>query len=198
MVAQTRLRIKRRPPPFPGCYHPAMKRPFVLINAAVSLDGKLAPSSRRKVRLGSDRDRARMDRLRAGSDAILIGAGTLRAEDPPLQVKSQALRRGRARRGLPEELLEIVVSGSLELPWRGGSSGTPAPRGSSSFRGPLPRGGSPAPAGGWRSSPWAGARWTSGGFSSASRDGGSGGCSWRGAGRPSPGSSPATSWTRST
>src|SRR5262245_7625276 len=96
-----------------------MPRPFVLFNAAVSLDGKLAPASRRKVRLGSDRDRARMDRLRAGSDAILIGAGTLRAEDPPLQVRSEALRRLRQRQGRPEHLQEIVVSASLELPVEG-------------------------------------------------------------------------------
>ena len=100
-------------------YHPAMNRPFVLMNAAVSIDSKLAPFSRRKVRLGSERDRARMDRLRASSDAILIGAGTLRSEDPPLQVKSPALRRSRERRGLPQEILEIVLSGSLDLPFEG-------------------------------------------------------------------------------
>ena len=93
-----------------------MRRPFVLVNAAVSVDGKLAPASRRRVRLGSDRDRARMDRLRFSSDAILIGAGTLRAEDPPLQVKSRVLRRRRIREGRPEHLLEIVLSRSLDLP----------------------------------------------------------------------------------
>ena len=70
-----------------------MPRPFVFLNAAVSADGKIAPSSRARVRLGSDRDRRRMDLLRASADAVLIGAGTLRAEDPPLQVRSEALRR---------------------------------------------------------------------------------------------------------
>lgn len=94
-------------------------RPFVLLNAAVSLDGKLAPSSRRRVRLGSARDRARMDRLRASSDAILIGGGTLRSEDPPLQVRSAPLRRRRVRDGKSEQLLQIVVSASLDLPLGG-------------------------------------------------------------------------------
>src|SRR6185295_4476607 len=93
-----------------------MSRTFVLFNAAVSIDGKLAPASRRKVRLGSDRDRARMDRLRAGSDAILIGARTLRAEDPPLQVRTTPGRRARRRAGRAGPLLEIVVSRSLALP----------------------------------------------------------------------------------
>ena len=93
-----------------------MKRPFVLFNAAVSLDGKLAPASRRKVRLGSDRDRARMDVLRAGSDAILIGAATLRAEDPPLQVRTPAGRRHRTRQGRTGPLLEVLVSRTLRIP----------------------------------------------------------------------------------
>jgi len=88
------------------------------MNAAVSLDGRLAPASRTKVRLGSRRDRARMDRLRASADAILVGAGTIRAEDPPLQVRSQVLRRARAREGRSPHLLEIVLSRSLRLPPR--------------------------------------------------------------------------------
>lgn len=97
-------------------YHAAVASPFVLMNAAVSADGKLAPASRRRVRLGSARDLARMDRLRASSDAILIGAGTLRAEDPPLQVRSRALLAARLRAGRPRLLTNIVLSRSLELP----------------------------------------------------------------------------------
>lgn len=93
-----------------------MARPFVLFNAAVSIDGKLAPASRRKVRLGSDRDRARMDRLRAGADAILIGAGTLRAEDPPLQVRTPAGRSTRKKERRAGPLLEILVSRTLRIP----------------------------------------------------------------------------------
>jgi 2,5-diamino-6-(ribosylamino)-4(3H)-pyrimidinone 5'-phosphate reductase len=93
-----------------------MPRPFVLFNAAVSLDGKLAPASRRKVRLGSGLDRARMDRLRAGSDAILIGAATLRAEDPPLQVRTAAGRRLRKRVGRSGPLIEVLLSKSLRIP----------------------------------------------------------------------------------
>src|SRR5262245_33107945 len=92
-------------------------RTFVFMNAAVSADGKIAPASRRRVRLGSARDLARMDRLRATADAILIGASTLRAEDPPLQVRTAASRRERARRGLRPLMRTIVVSRTLALPW---------------------------------------------------------------------------------
>ena len=93
-----------------------MSRSFVILNAAVSIDGKLASSSRRKVRLGSDRDRRRMDLLRAGSDAVLVGAGTVRAEDPPLQVRTLAGRRLRSKVGRAGPLLEVIVSRSLVLP----------------------------------------------------------------------------------
>src|SRR5213592_4304992 len=86
------------------------------MNAAVSADGKLAPASRARGRLGSARDLARMDRLRASSDAILIGAGTLRAANPPLQVRSRALVRRRLREGRPAALTTIVLSRTLDLP----------------------------------------------------------------------------------
>jgi len=94
-----------------------MKKVHVLLNAAVSADGKLAPSSRRRVRLGSARDLARLDRIRASCDAILIGAGTLRAEDPPLQVRSPALIRARRREGRDLLLTTIVLSRGLDLPF---------------------------------------------------------------------------------
>jgi 5-amino-6-(5-phosphoribosylamino)uracil reductase len=94
-----------------------MNRVHVLLNAAVSADGKLAPSSRRRVRLGSARDLARMDRIRASCDAILIGAGTLRSEDPPLQVRSPALVRARRREGRDRLLTNVVLSRGLDLPY---------------------------------------------------------------------------------
>jgi riboflavin-specific deaminase-like protein len=94
-----------------------MGRIHVLLNAAVSADGKLAPASRRRVRLGSPRDLARMDRIRASCDAILIGAGTLRSEDPPLQVRSPALLRARRREGRDHLLTNIVLSRGLDLPY---------------------------------------------------------------------------------
>src|SRR5262245_53529869 len=90
-------------------------RPEVVLNDAISLDGKLSTAARGKVRFTSDADRRLMDELRAKSDAVLIGAGTLRAEDPPLQVKSPELRARRVAEGRPEALLNVVLSASLSL-----------------------------------------------------------------------------------
>ncbi len=77
-------------------------RPFVTLNVAESADGKLAPIDRGKVNFGSAEDRAQMDALRALADGVLIGGGTLRAEDPPLIIRDPAVRdRRTAAKGSP-------------------------------------------------------------------------------------------------
>ena len=63
-------------------------RPFVFINAAMSADGKISNYARRQVRISSYEDMRRVDELRAGSDAIMVGIGTVLADNPGLTVKS--------------------------------------------------------------------------------------------------------------
>ena len=62
-------------------------RPFIHINCAMSADGKLAGPERRQVRISSDEDMARVKSLRRSYDAILVGVGTVIADDPHLTVK---------------------------------------------------------------------------------------------------------------
>ena len=71
-------------------------RPFVTLNVAESADGKLAPIDGGKINFGSNEDRAQMESLRALADGVLIGSGTLRAEDPPLLIRDPAVRDRRA------------------------------------------------------------------------------------------------------
>lgn len=59
----------------------------VLVNAAISLDGKLALAGGRPLRLSSEEDIARVHRLRADVEAILVGSGTAIADDPSLLVQ---------------------------------------------------------------------------------------------------------------
>ena len=81
---------------------PSPGRPFVTLNVAQSADGKLAPIDRGKINFGSAEDRAQMDMLRALADGVLIGGGTLRAEDPPLMIRDPAIRdRRTAAKGSP-------------------------------------------------------------------------------------------------
>jgi len=62
-------------------------RPFIHVNCAMSADGKIAGSERRQVRISSEEDKQRVKNLRRQYDAILVGVGTVLADDPHLTVK---------------------------------------------------------------------------------------------------------------
>jgi len=89
-----------------------MTRPFVYINMAMTVDGKITSAQREYPRFTSDLDRTTMDRLRAEADAIVVGAGTLRADDPPLHVRDSGMRAYRESLGKSGEPLRVVVTAS--------------------------------------------------------------------------------------
>ncbi|SEL66401.1 dihydrofolate reductase family protein [Streptacidiphilus jiangxiensis] len=89
--------------------HPA--RPSVLISAAMSVDGHIDDAAPERLLLSSPEDFDRVDALRAAYDAILVGAGTLRADDPRLEVRDEARRAARVARGLPEHPLKVALVG---------------------------------------------------------------------------------------
>ncbi|WP_407354887.1 2,5-diamino-6-(ribosylamino)-4(3H)-pyrimidinone 5'-phosphate reductase [Methanolobus sp. WCC5] len=93
-----------------------MERPFIFINSAMSADGKISTKERKQVRISGPVDFNRMDGLRAGSDAIMVGIGTIMADDPSLTVKSAALRKKRMDRGLEENPVRIVVDSKARTP----------------------------------------------------------------------------------
>ncbi|MBC7108316.1 MAG: 2,5-diamino-6-(ribosylamino)-4(3H)-pyrimidinone 5'-phosphate reductase [Methanomassiliicoccales archaeon] len=62
-------------------------RPYVIVNCAMTPDGKIAGRERRQVRISSQEDLERVKKLRASCDAILVGIGTVLADDPHLTVK---------------------------------------------------------------------------------------------------------------
>ncbi|OGS45796.1 MAG: diaminohydroxyphosphoribosylaminopyrimidine reductase [Euryarchaeota archaeon RBG_16_67_27] len=64
-------------------------RPRVIINAAMSVDGKIALADGRGVRISDEADIRRVHRLRAQVDAILVGVGTVLKDDPKLTVKRE-------------------------------------------------------------------------------------------------------------
>ena len=76
-----------------------MNRPYVLINVAATADGKIDTVEGRGAAISSPRDKERVDRLRAASDAVMVGGHTLLGEDPKLTVKSPALQAERVARG---------------------------------------------------------------------------------------------------
>jgi 2,5-diamino-6-(ribosylamino)-4(3H)-pyrimidinone 5'-phosphate reductase len=86
-----------------------MNRPFVFINVAMTADGKIDTFERRGAVISSQRDKERVDQLRADADAILVGGRTLLDEDPKLTVKSEVLREERAARGLSPNPIKVGV-----------------------------------------------------------------------------------------
>jgi 2,5-diamino-6-(ribosylamino)-4(3H)-pyrimidinone 5'-phosphate reductase len=89
-------------------------RPYVIVNVAASVDGKIDTFERRGAAISSASDRARVDGLRASVDAVMVGGHTLVAEDPRLTVKSAALRAARVERGAAENPTKVGVVSSLE------------------------------------------------------------------------------------
>lgn len=86
-----------------------MNRPFVFINVAMTADGKIDTFQRKGSAISSERDKERVDRLRAEADAIMVGGKTLLDEDPKLTVKSEELRADRVMRGLPPNPIKVCV-----------------------------------------------------------------------------------------
>jgi 2,5-diamino-6-(ribosylamino)-4(3H)-pyrimidinone 5'-phosphate reductase len=86
-----------------------MNRPFVFINVAMTADGKIDTFKRKGAAISSQRDKERVDQLRAGADAVMVGGKTLLDEDPKLTVKSEALRAERVARGLSPNPIKVGV-----------------------------------------------------------------------------------------
>jgi riboflavin-specific deaminase-like protein len=93
-------------------------RPYAITNFALTLDGQ-ATIAGRSGAIGSDTDTAMLVGLRTVVDAVMIGAGTMRAESYGRVVGDAAKRARREGRGLAHDPLMILV-GSLDLPWDAG------------------------------------------------------------------------------
>lgn len=88
------------------------QRPYVVLSVATSIDGFIDDTSPERLLLSNDSDFDRVDQVRAESDAILIGAGTMRIDNPRLLVNSNARRAKRLADGKPEYPLKVTVSRS--------------------------------------------------------------------------------------
>ena len=75
-------------------------RPYTIVSCAVSLDGCLDDASPERLILSGPEDLDEVDELRSAADAILVGAGTIRADNPRLLVRDDArttLHRAKSR-----------------------------------------------------------------------------------------------------
>ena len=90
-------------------------RPYTLLSCCVSLDGYLDDASPQRLVLSPAADLERVDTERSRCDAILVGAETVRRDDPRLLVRSEGCRAARVARGLSPTPLRVTVTGSGDL-----------------------------------------------------------------------------------
>jgi 5-amino-6-(5-phosphoribosylamino)uracil reductase len=90
-------------------------RPYTLLSCGISIDGYLDSASDGRLLLSNDADLDRVDAVRASCDAILVGAATVRNDNPRLLVRSPARREERVARGLPPSPAKVTVTGGGKL-----------------------------------------------------------------------------------
>lgn len=90
-------------------------RPHVLLSVAASLDGYIDDTGEARLLLSTEDDFDRVDQVRAGVDAILVGANTLRTDNPRLLVRSADRRRRRVNAGLPENPAKVTLTRTGDL-----------------------------------------------------------------------------------
>lgn len=91
------------------------ERPYVILSSAVSVDGCLDGTGVARLVLSGSADLDRVDAERAAADAIMVGAGTIRRDDPRLLVRSAARRAGRRARGLPASPARVTLTASGDI-----------------------------------------------------------------------------------
>lgn len=93
-----------------------MTLPYVILSCAMSIDGYLAGEAPRRLAMSNSEDFDRVDQLRADSDAIMVGASTVRRDDPRLLVRSADRQLKRVSEGRSASPVKVTVTGSGDLP----------------------------------------------------------------------------------
>ncbi|PSP93094.1 2,5-diamino-6-(ribosylamino)-4(3H)-pyrimidinone 5'-phosphate reductase [Halobacteriales archaeon QS_4_62_28] len=88
----------------------------VVVNAAMSADGKLSTRRREQIEISGFEDFGRVDRLRAESDAVMVGVGTVLADDPSLTLDDAEHKRAREQRGKPANPARVVADSRIRTP----------------------------------------------------------------------------------
>jgi 5-amino-6-(5-phosphoribosylamino)uracil reductase len=93
----------------------ASERPYVLLSCAVSIDGYIDDTSSDRLVLSNKADFERVDSERVLADAVLVGASTIRRDNPRLLVRSPGGQSARQERGLPVSPVKVTITGTGNL-----------------------------------------------------------------------------------
>jgi 5-amino-6-(5-phosphoribosylamino)uracil reductase len=90
-------------------------RPYTLLSCSTSIDGYLDSATEERLLLSNDADLDRVDAVRAACDAILVGATTIRKDNPRLLVRSKARQDERVAKGFCPSPIKVTVTGGAQL-----------------------------------------------------------------------------------
>ncbi|MEA2169371.1 MAG: hypothetical protein QOF76_2671 [Solirubrobacteraceae bacterium] len=90
------------------------ERPYTLLSCSVSLDGYLGDQTPR-LALSNAADFERVDEVRASCDAIMVGATTVRTDNPRLLVRSEGRRKQRLAGGRTPSPKKITLTNHVDL-----------------------------------------------------------------------------------
>ncbi len=93
-----------------------MSLPYVILKSAMSIDGYIDDSTSERLLLSNEADFERVDQVRSECDAILVGAGTIRIDNPSLLVKSKELQHHRIMHGLPVQPIKVTITATGSIP----------------------------------------------------------------------------------
>jgi len=91
------------------------ERPYVVLSCAISVDGCLDAPGPARLILSGEADLDRVDEERSQADAIMVGAGTIRRDNPRLLIRAPERRAARAAGGLPEHPARVTLTASGDL-----------------------------------------------------------------------------------
>ncbi|MDQ1740959.1 MAG: hypothetical protein QOE53_2611 [Pseudonocardiales bacterium] len=91
------------------------ERPYTLLSCGMSIDGYLDSATRTRLALSNDADFDRVDAVRASCDAVLVGAATIRNDNPRLLVRSVERRAQRVARGERPSPMKVTVTERAKL-----------------------------------------------------------------------------------
>jgi len=95
-----------------------MLRPRVLVNFAMTVDGKVSTTKLSPANFTSKQDKRRLLEIRSLGDALLVGASTVQADNMSMGLPDEDLRKARRERGQSEYPLRVVVSSSGDISTR--------------------------------------------------------------------------------
>lgn len=92
-----------------------LNRPYVLLSCAISMDGYLDDATGTRLMLSNDADLDRVDAVRAGCDGLLVGAQTIRSDDPRLVLRNRSRMNERVESGKSPTPLKVTITERAKL-----------------------------------------------------------------------------------